>query len=137
MAMTEQIHRGTCACGKITIEARGAPLRAGLCHCMTCRKLHAAPFMAFATFAAKDVTIMGDDIGVFESSAKGRRHFCRGCGSMIYAQYGRPHEKELYLGSFDETGLWPPTYELWDIRREGWLPAIDTVKKRFERDRPG
>jgi hypothetical protein len=42
----------------------------------------------------------------------------------------------VYPGSFDETGLWEPTYELWTIRRDPWLPAFPGVVNRYEKDRP-
>ena len=42
----------------------------------------------------------------------------------------------VYPGSFDETGLWQPTYELWTIRRDKWLPAFPSVVSRYEKDRP-
>ena len=34
----------SCNCGAIRIEARGQPVRVGLCHCTTCRKESGAPF---------------------------------------------------------------------------------------------
>jgi hypothetical protein len=41
---------GGCACGAVRYVAEGGPLRVGLCHCLTCRKRHGAPFNAFAAF---------------------------------------------------------------------------------------
>ena len=38
----------SCNCGAIRIEARGQPVRVGLCHCMTCRKESGAPYTAYA-----------------------------------------------------------------------------------------
>jgi hypothetical protein len=134
--MSGAIHKGSCACGKVTIEAKGEPLRVGLCHCLTCRKVHAAPFNAFATFTTVAVRIKGDDLGEFASSERGRRYFCRQCGGLIYSQYDRDDEIELYLGSFDDTSLWNPTFELWTMRCEAWMAPVSTVRKRFERDPP-
>jgi hypothetical protein len=41
---------GGCACGAVRYVVTGGPLRVGLCHCLTCRKRHGAPFNAFAAF---------------------------------------------------------------------------------------
>jgi hypothetical protein len=41
----------------------------------------------------------------------------------------------VYPGLFDETGLWQPTYELWTIRRDPWLPEFPSVVRRYEMDR--
>jgi hypothetical protein len=41
---------GGCACGAVRFAVRGAPVRAGLCHCLTCRKAHAAAFNPFVVY---------------------------------------------------------------------------------------
>jgi hypothetical protein len=52
------------------------------------------------------------------------------------SHYDRPDEIDLYPGSFDEPGLWQPSYELWRRMREPWLPEFPTVVRRYEGDRP-
>jgi hypothetical protein len=42
----------------------------------------------------------------------------------------------LYPGSFDEPGLFQPSYELWTSRREPWLPDFATVVRRYPESRP-
>lgn len=128
---------GSCACGAVRIVAEGEPYRVGLCHCLTCRKQHGAPFGAFAIFPAVQVTVSGGELGVFHSSATGRHHFCRGCGSPVYYREEGSDEIELFLGSFDATSLWPPTYETWVQRRETWLPELPTVCRRYQGNRTG
>ena len=60
------------------------------------------------------------------------RHFCPKCGSSVF---GRSEDEiEVNLGSLDAPDQLAPTYELWTIRREGWLPRFP-VKTRYERDR--
>jgi hypothetical protein len=41
---------------------------------------------------------------------------------------------EVNLGSLDGTDQLTPTYELWTVRRESWLPAFP-LNRRYERDR--
>ena len=53
------VRTGSCNCGAIRIEARGQPLRIGLCHRTTCRKESGAPFTANAIWRVNDVTIQG------------------------------------------------------------------------------
>ena len=43
-------------------------------------------------------------------------------------------EVEVNLGALDAPDQLTPTYELWTIRREGWLPPFP-VRRRYERDR--
>lgn len=133
--MSNSVHTGGCACGKVRFEARGEPYRVGICHCLTCRKVHGAPFNLFVVFPVDSVTVDGDVIA-FSSSEHGRRYSCRACGSPVYSHYDRPDEIDLYIGSFDEPGLWQPSYELWTSRREPWLPEVSSVVRRYEENRP-
>ncbi|WP_434614117.1 GFA family protein [Tabrizicola sp. M-4] len=107
---------GGCSCGAVRVEAMGAPLRVGICHCLDCRKHHGAVFHASAIYPAGAVTVTGDP-----RDWKGR-FFCPRCGSPVFGRSG--DEVEVNLGALDEVGVFAPTYELWTVRREGWLPAF-------------
>jgi hypothetical protein len=50
----------------------------------------------------------------------------------VFGQSG--DEIEISLGALDGPDQFKPTYELWTIRREGWLPPFP-LAKRYERDR--
>ena len=128
---------GGCACGAVRFATRGQPYRVGLCHCFDCRKQHGAPFGAFAIFPAEQVTLSGDTAGIYASSERGRRHFCRRCGSPVFNSDMGSDEIELCVGAFDTVDLFAPTYELWACRREAWLPDLPSVRHRYERDRTG
>lgn len=121
----EQI-TGGCLCGKVRVEAKGKPYRVGICHCLGCRKHHGALFHASAIFPAEAVSVSG------ETRAYEGRHFCPHCGSPVFSITG--DEIEVNLGALDETDQFVPTYELWTIRRESWLPAFP-LKRRYMRDR--
>ena len=118
---------GGCLCGAVRVVARGRPLREGLCHCMDCRKHHGALFHASAIFAAGEVTVTGAT-GSFRG-----RHFCPNCGSPVFSVTGE--EVEVHLGTLDKPDLFRPSYELWTLRRESWLPEFPGLV-RHERDRP-
>jgi hypothetical protein len=117
--MSDSVYKGGCACGKVRFETRGEPYRVGICHCLTCRKAHAAPFNFYAVFRPEAVTLVGDTIR-FASSEHVRRCFCAASGAPVYSTYGREDEIYLNPGSFDGIGLFEPSYELWMIRREPW-----------------
>lgn len=119
---------GGCLCGAVRIAAAGAPYRVGICHCMDCRKHHGAVFHASAIFPADAVTITG-------ATAEFRgRHFCPVCGSSLFGR--SDDEVEVNLGCLDAPNQFRPTYELWVVRREDWLPPFD-VARRYPRDREG
>lgn len=117
---------GGCLCGKVRFSAVGEPDRVGLCHCLDCRKHHGALFHASAIFPQQAVMVDG------ETRSYAGRHFCPECGSSVFSRTG--NEVEINLGSLDETDRFVPSYELWTVRREGWLPVF-AVAKRYERDR--
>jgi hypothetical protein len=117
-----------CLCGDVRIEARGRAYRVGLCHCLDCRKHHGALFHASAIFPQDSVTIEG------ETRDYAGRHFCPRCGSSVFGRSG--DEVEVNLGALDAPDQFTPTYELWTIRRESWLPSFP-LKHHYERDREG
>jgi hypothetical protein len=119
---------GGCLCGDLRFVATGRPYRVGICHCLDCRKHHGAPFHASAIFPADAVTIEG------ESRTFAGRSFCPRCGSPVLGRFD--DEIGLNLGSFDAPDQLKPTYELWTIRREAWLPPFPQTR-RYERNREG
>ncbi|HEY8617432.1 GFA family protein [Phenylobacterium sp.] len=119
--MTERLRNGGCACGAVRFTTRGEPARAGLCHCLTCRKAHAAAFNPFVVFRAEQVEVQGETAS-WESSPGYQRRFCPACGARVVNNNG--DEIEISVASFDEVGAFAPQYESWIIRREPWLPPL-------------
>lgn len=119
---------GGCLCGAVRLALSGAPYRVGICHCLDCRKHQGAVFHASAIFPADAVTISG-------ATAEYRnRHFCPVCGSSLFGR--SDDEIEVLLGCLDAPSQFKPTYELWVIRREDWLPPFD-VARTYSRNREG
>lgn len=141
--LPEPTRRASCGCGRIELHASGEPRRVGLCHCLDCRKIHSAPFNAFAVFSRSSVLVTGaergplahDLLGTFQSKPGYRRAFCTRCGAHVFWVIDGSDEIELSVGSFDETNLFTPTYESWTIRRERWLGNLPALARHFERDR--
>ena len=128
--MTDKIRTASCACGQVTVTARGEPDRVGICHCMTCRKTTGSVLSMFAIFAQDRVSIEGR-YECWAPGPEGKRCFCPVCGSRIFELSGE--EIEIMGGAFDEPNVFEPTYESWTIRREHWLPA--TNLKTYPRNR--
>jgi hypothetical protein len=119
---------GGCLCGAVRLVATGRPYRVGVCHCLDCRKHHGALFHASGIFPENAVSIEGD------TRAYRGRHFCPRCGSSVFGRSG--DEIEVNLGALDAPDQLQPTYELWTIRREAWLPPFP-LTRHYERDREG
>ncbi|HBN8231376.1 TPA: GFA family protein [Pseudomonas aeruginosa] len=121
-------YTGGCLCGQLRLVASGQPYRVGLCHCLDCRKHHGALFHASAIFPEDAVRIEG------ESRDYAGRCFCPHCGSSVFSRSA--DEIEVSLGALDAPDRFRPTYELWTVRRESWLPAFP-LARHYEGDRPG
>lgn len=119
---------GGCLCGKLRFEAKGQPYRVGLCHCLDCRKNHGALFHASAIFPLDAVTVTGETRDYLQ------RFFCPTCGSPVYGIFD--DEIAVNLGAFDAPDQFQPTYELWTVRRESWLPPFP-LTRHYERNRDG
>lgn len=120
------MHNASCLCTAVRLTATGEPYRVGLCHCLDCRKHSGSVFNAYAIFPAAAVTITG------ATTDYDGRHFCPRCGASVFARSG--DEIELHLGALDEPSQFTPTYELWTIRREAWLPRFP-LRHAYDRDR--
>lgn len=121
-------YMGGCACGAVRFEATGEPKRAGLCHCMTCRKKHGSAFNPFVVFRFEDVLIAGA-LQSWRSSDHASRLSCAVCASPICYQEDGADEIELNFGSFDDASLFSPSYENWVVHRESWMPALGVPKR--------
>ena len=121
-----QRYTGGCLCGDVRLVASGAPYRVGLCHCMDCRRHHGALFAAVAMFPEAAVTIEG------QVASHAGRYFCGRCGSSLYSRVG--DEVKVHLGALDAPDALRPTYEIWTLRREAWLPAFP-LSSHYPRDR--
>jgi len=67
-----------------------------------------------------------------ETRDYGGRCFCPRCGSSVFGRSA--DEIEVNLGALVAPDQLTPTYELWTIRRESWLPPFP-LARRYERDR--
>ena len=117
-----------CLCGAVRLVAEGEPYRVGLCHCLDCRKHTGSLFHGSAIYPERAVTITG------ETDDYNGRNFCLRCGSSVFGR--SEDEVEVSIGAFDAVDQFKPTYELWMVRREGWLPPFP-VAHHYERDREG
>lgn len=77
---------GRCACGAVQVALTPPTLFASYCHCSSCRKTHAAPFVAWTAVPNDRFQMVhGEEtLTVFASSPGVRRAFCRRCGTHVW-----------------------------------------------------
>ena len=97
---------GSCLCGAISLEIRGALREVVVCHCGQCRRQHGAP-PSYTSAEWSDVTVRGDKhLKWYKSSARARRGFCRVCGSSLFWEPIGEGRVSIAAGCLDKpTGL--------------------------------
>lgn len=123
---------GSCMCGGVAFAAH-TPRSIFHCHCESCRRSTGQASVAFASFAAADVTFSGIDRKIYESSPGVGRAFCPDCGTPI-AWQGRGTKSgvdliEIYLGTFVEREKLQPTFHVFYEERVPWFDVADGLPR--------
>ena len=129
---------GHCECGRVRFEFDGEIQDFSHCHCSQCRRLHGAAFATFAGVVRKDFRyISGEDsIGVYASSARNDRVFCRVCGSAILVD-ARDEPEALYvsMSAIDGDPRRPAAYHAYVASKAPWYEITDDLEQ-YETDPP-
>jgi hypothetical protein len=82
-------HSGSCYCGAVAIEASGAPVNMGYCHCGSCRAYTGGPVNAFTLWKIGDVkpTKGAESLNKFKSSEMSIRCYCTKCGGNVFVEH--------------------------------------------------
>lgn len=79
------IHRGSCFCGAIAIEAEGEPLEMGYCHCRSCRSWSGAPVSTYVLYPKEAVRVTAGEelLAGFNKEGFSDRRYCTACGGHL------------------------------------------------------
>lgn len=102
-------HDGGCLCGAVRFSVSGAPIRATLCHCGTCRRLTGGPAMAWGVWERSALgSLTGTD--AYTSSPGVTRRFCGRCGASVSFESDAEDSRiALSLSLLDAPDAIPPT----------------------------
>ncbi|ECM8575013.1 GFA family protein [Salmonella enterica subsp. enterica serovar Typhimurium] len=121
--------KGSCLCKAIGYECD--ELISGIvnCHCNTCRKSHAAPYVPTAGVKREHFRwIKGFEyLKSYESSQGKLRHFCSICGSHLVAD--RPSQSHVILrvATLDDAPPNTVVSHIWCSHDVSWLRESDSV----------
>ena len=120
--MTDSDIQGGCTCGAIRYRAGGAPTNSMICHCRTCRRVAAAPVVAWLTFPRSGFEIARGRPARFQSSEPVVRTFCNVCGTQLtYAHRDAPNTIDVTTCSLDDPNRFPPTHHSWLEHDLAWI----------------
>ena len=105
-----EIHKATCACGRLTVEVTGEPERIPICGCNFCRKRTGAVYGTGAYFNVSQVNAINGDSTVFRRGSDSGRYiegnFCPTCGTTLYWKAELwPELMAVAVGCFDDYAI--------------------------------
>lgn len=129
--------RGSCQCGAVHFETRGAPVMAGNCYCLNCQKSSGAGHVFHAMFAEAQVSISGQTRGfdyVADSGSAVTTLACATCGSPLFGRSARmPGMVTVRAAAYDDGPGIAPAMEVYVKRRRAWdgeavgVPSFDDM----------
>ena len=126
--MSSTVIEGGCYCGAIRSQAEGECANTMICHCQSCRRVAAAPVVAWVTFPSAGFRFTKGKPTEFRSSAAVLRTFCSNCGTpLTYRHDKQPGVLDLTTASLDEPERFPPTHHSWLSHDLGWVKFGDEL----------
>ncbi|MBN2994133.1 GFA family protein [Pseudomonas cedrina subsp. fulgida] len=129
--MTDPLN-GSCFCKGVRyqVDRLDLPISHCHCHCHSCRKVHAAPFVATAGVMREHFrwTQGVELLACLESSPGKLRHFCSRCGSHLMAERGQQPHVIVRVATLDDDPGVTPTAHIWTAHDVPWL-ADDGVER--------
>jgi hypothetical protein len=115
--------KGSCLCGAIHYEVRGAFSHTSRCWCTMCQKQHGAACAPYANAAAADfhLTQGAAALAHYASSPGVDRSFCKVCGSNIAWQSSERADRiAVAMGTLDTPYEGQVTRDLYIESKPGW-----------------
>jgi hypothetical protein len=131
--MAVPIFEGGCSCRKVRYRAEGQATSLCYCHCQSCRRATASPFVAWGTFRRPPFQITAGEMATYRSSAEVVRGFCSACGTPLTYEHARsPGQIDVTLASLDDAGVLQPGYHIWVSHRLPWVALRDGLPEYSE-----
>jgi len=93
-----------------------------ICHCQSCRRVAAAPVVAWITFPIAEFRLLRGHPSEFHSSEPVRRTFCAVCGTpLTYEHRDGGGFVDVTTCSLDDVNLFPPTHHSWLSHDIAWV----------------
>jgi len=130
--------RGSCLCGAVRYEVDQLDMPVVHCHCVTCRKAHAAAYASTAGVMREHFrwTTGEEKLSAYESSPGKLRRFCSACGTHLLAERpAQPHVLLRVATLGDDPGA-RPAMRIWTSHEAPWLADGEDVS-RYPEWQPG
>ncbi|HEU4400883.1 MAG TPA: GFA family protein [Candidatus Polarisedimenticolia bacterium] len=128
MPASTTVHKGSCFCGKVRFEIKGAIGPMSNCHCTDCRKSHAAAFATYIDVPQGALTFKkGEDhLQTYKAESGTKRSFCRTCGTIVTCWGdGDPKFLEISASTLDTPINLKPEYHGYVRSKASWVDIQD------------
>lgn len=134
-----KIISGGCLCEKVSYTISSPPLSQGICYCQQCQRASGSlgsPMMVLPKLSFACST----ELPFYETtSARGstvKRHFCKDCGSHIYAQISDAAEiLTVKAATLNDLSIFAPEYLVW-TENAGTRHTLHRGVPAFEQNAP-
>lgn len=130
------MYKGSCLCGSVKYEVRGALGTAVYCHCSRCRKASGSAFASNAVVASSAFKIVQGEgsLKTFSTAEGVHRVFCSVCGSPILSRRDSfPDVLRLRLGTLDTPIEERPEAHIFVLSKADWYEIHDSLPQHAER----
>jgi hypothetical protein len=128
MSAAEQVHEGSCLCGKVRYRVSGPIKNVSNCHCVHCRKSHGAAFATYADVERRHFKFLQgeDQLATYTADTGTKRSFCRSCGANILCfTDSDPDLVEITPATLDTRFEDRPQYHIFVRSKVPWLEIQD------------
>jgi hypothetical protein len=125
---------GGCACGALRYKLTGPPLVVHACHCRTCQRLNASPFVVNVWIEAARVERLAGEPRSFRlAGGSGKPHdvfFCGACSTAVWSHYHSVPGHSLFVrgGTLDDPSTAPPDIHIHTASKLPWLPLPEGAR---------
>jgi hypothetical protein len=135
MATADEVHEGSCCCGRVRYRVQGPFGSFTHCHCTDCRKSHGAAFASYAGVErARFAYLRGEnEIGDFTTESGTERSFCRHCGSSLTGTVkGEPDMIYVAAATLDTPLRQKPEHHIFIRSKVPWIELHDGLPQHRE-----
>ncbi len=127
------MHEGHCFCGFVRYEVDGPFSHETVCHCSACRRLSAAPFVAWFTAPRDRYRVVDGEPASVRSSDHGTRTFCPRCGTpLTFTSTRWPDEVDVTVGSLVDPAAVPPRDQVFVDSGVSWALEIAALPRHAD-----
>lgn len=122
--------KASCLCGQVKLEITSPFINSSICHCQQCQKSHAAANAAYGIALKSDIVWLEGKKKVkkYASSDRGRRGFCKACGTNIYFYHkDYPNHLDIPLAILDTEPNLQPQCHIFVASKAKWETILDDL----------